>query len=450
MRPLASDSHELARWAHDLELDSVPKSAREYAESLLIDATGCALVGWRSDEVPGVLAAIKQLGSGSDCTVLGSAEPASPLVATFANAYLITALTACDVYVPSHCHVTPLVVPAALATAELTDASGEALLRAVIAGLEVTSILLATMDYPEFRRRGWHSPGIVGPIGSAVASGLLLGLDADELHTAMSLGFSQSAGTFAAWPTPTVKIHQARGAYAGVLSAHLARQGFSAAADPLWAEDGGLFHAYAPAVAEPRNDDRWELESVSLRMWPGATPLQVLLTGLLSAPESLPAIDDVRAVEVRVSPALWKAHHNLHHPAGVFESLLSYHFATAAAIVHRDVRPEHAVEATLRDDPRIVQLQERVQLVADPKLTGATARIEIDTANGVVRLAQDHALGSPALPAGRDRVMTKFRQYAAPRLNPDAAESLLAGLADLPAVSSIATLLGRSAPDGCF
>jgi 2-methylcitrate dehydratase PrpD len=223
----------------------------------------------------------------------------------------------------------------------------------------------------------------------------------------------------------------------------------------LWAEDGGLFRTYGPAKSastrgriERNQPDRWELENVSLRMWPGATPVQVLLTALLEKPDSLPRADNVHGVTVRLSPTLWNAHHALQHPTGTFESLLSYHFATATALVYGEMRPEHAVEPVLRDDPRVRQVSDKVRLVADPGLTGAAVCVEIETAAGIVRLGQEHALGSPALPADREQVVTKFRNYAASRLGPAASERLLAGLSDLTSVASLATLLVEAgAPD---
>ena len=82
----------------------------------------------------------------------------------------------------------------------------------------------------------------------SVAAGLLLGLDADRLRAAMSLAVSQAAGTFAAWPTTTVKFHQARGAAAGLLAARLAAEGFEAGREPFEAPDGGLFRELLPAT----------------------------------------------------------------------------------------------------------------------------------------------------------------------------------------------------------
>ncbi len=79
-----------------------------------------------------------------------------------------------------------------------------------------------------FRARGWHGPGVFGPFGSAAAVGRLRGFDAETMARAFGLAGSQSAGTFAAWGTPTVKFHQCRGALSGLMAALLAEQKFAA------------------------------------------------------------------------------------------------------------------------------------------------------------------------------------------------------------------------------
>src|SRR5487761_810293 len=245
--PLAAG---LAQFAHGLRCGDIGAHAADHAGALILDAIGCALAGWAAEETPQVLRAARGLGGDGPATIVGDSTPASQLAAVLANAYLTTAITACDVYIPSHCHLTPEVVPAALAVAEAQHASGTALHTAITAGLEVASRLLRAIDYAEFRRRGWHSPGVIGPVGAATAAGLLLGLDEAGLRTAMSLAVSQAAGTFASWPTAAVKFHQARGAAAGLLAAVLAREGFAATAEPFETTDGGLLHAYAPGQPE--------------------------------------------------------------------------------------------------------------------------------------------------------------------------------------------------------
>src|SRR5262249_56033112 len=86
------------------------------------------------------------------------------------------------------------------------------------AGCEVTTRMGLGLDYPAFRARGWHGPGIIGPFGAAAAVGSLLKFDADTMARSFGLAGSQAAGTFAAWGTPTVKFHQCRGAISGLLA----------------------------------------------------------------------------------------------------------------------------------------------------------------------------------------------------------------------------------------
>ena len=83
-----------------------------------------------------MLRTARGLGDEGRATIIGDDRPASQLAAVLANAYLSTAITACDVYIPSHCHLTPEVIPAALAVAEAEHASGPAFLAAGYAGLE--------------------------------------------------------------------------------------------------------------------------------------------------------------------------------------------------------------------------------------------------------------------------------------------------------------------------
>ena len=443
----------LARFAADLRAGDIAPAAAGHVTTLTLDAIGCALAGWEAEETPKVLAAARRLGGstgpGDATTVIGDDRAAPPLTAVLANAYLTTGITACDVYIPAHCHLTPEVIPAALAVAEAEHASGTALHTAITAGLEVASRLLRAIDYAEFRRRGWHSPGVFGPVGAATAAGLLLGLDEAGLRTAMSLAVSQAAGTFASWPTTAVKFHQARGAVAGLLAAVLAREGFAASADPFEAPDGGLLHAYAPGQPGLALKDLgldWELEQISIRLWPGATPVQALLTALLTGERELPAAPDITAVEIRVPPPIYAAHRGVAQPSGTFEALLSFHYTAAATILHGRfgidlTTPEH------RTDPELTAfIAARVSFLPDDSIPRGAVEVTIRTRDGGTRvLRQDHALGTPQRPAPQRLVHEKFLSYATPRIG-GAATDLLARLTHLDEVPDVAELLKLTRP----
>ncbi|MGH6675715.1 MAG: MmgE/PrpD family protein, partial [Xanthobacteraceae bacterium] len=270
-------THTLAKFAAMLRYGDLPDRVRDHCKNLLLDALACAIAGRRGEETEQVAAFAAALAQGRESSVIGGAH-LSLIGATLLNAYLVTAVTMCDVYRPTLTHITPEVIPPALAIAERDGHSGRDLLTAIAAGCEVTTRIGLGLDYPKFRAHGWHGPGVIGPFGAAAAVGSLLSFDADTMARAFGLAGSQAAGTFAAWGTPTVKFHQCRGALSGLMAALLAQQQFVATREFLTAKDGGLYNAYTdggrPELAVAHLGDRWELEQIALRLWPSASLIQ--------------------------------------------------------------------------------------------------------------------------------------------------------------------------------
>src|SRR4029079_17065123 len=109
------------------------------------------------------------------------------------NGFLIPAVTMCDAHTATMTHITPEVMPPALAIAERDGASGRDLLVALIAGMEAMTRIGVATDYPAFRARGWHGPGTLGPFGAAAAVGRLRNLDAETMAQAVGLARSPCA-----------------------------------------------------------------------------------------------------------------------------------------------------------------------------------------------------------------------------------------------------------------
>jgi len=281
-----------------------------------------------------------------------------------------------------------------------------------------------------------------------VAAGRLLGLGHRELQMAMSLAVSQAAGTFAAWPTTAVKFHQARGAVAGLLAALLAAEGFAASPEPFEAPDGGLFASYSPGdanVALAGFGSYWELEQISVRLWPGATPVQALITALLARDMRLPPASDLARLEIGISPAAYAAHRDLAHPAGCFEALLSFHYVAAAIVTHGRFGIDLTDPRHLEDPVLDNFIDEHIVLMPDPAVPRGGAHVTLTTRAGqVTDIHQEHALGTPQLPASREQLGGKFRDNARTRLSSQPADELAADLNDLDSVGDCADLLART------
>jgi 2-methylcitrate dehydratase PrpD len=414
----------LADFAARLRYDDLPQRAREHCKNLVLDAFACALAGYQGEETDQVRALASALAQGKESSVIGGA-PLSLVGATLFNGYLITAVTMCDVHRATMTHVTPEIVPPALAIAERDGLLGRDLLVAIAAGCEMTTRIGLGLDYPAFRARGWHGPGIIGPFGAAAAAGSLLKFDGDTMARAFGLAGSQAAGTFAAWGTPTVKFHQCRGAISGLLAALLAQQNFVATQEFLSAADGGLYKTYAgggkPEAALADLGHRFELERIALRLWPSATLIQGLNTALfdLLAKHQIEAAR-VRRVVVALSQSAFDMHGGFGAYKGKFEALLSAHYA-AAAILHDGALSLAQFIPARYDDPALRNFAaEKVEIRADPALSGSQAKVDLILTDGATLSAFcEHPLGAFENPLACVQVEQKFRLYAAGLL-PDA------------------------------
>ena len=447
----ATTTETLAGWVSALSYEGIPGAVRDRVKDILLDTFASALAGNSGDEVGQIDAVARAFGGpATDATVIGRA-PSSAVGAALMNGYLITAATVCDVHRPTLCHVTPEVVPPAMATAERLGADGQHLIAAIAAGLEVTTRIGLGLDYPIFRAHGWHSPGVIGPFGGAASAGKLLGLDPIRQRHALGLAGSQSAGTFAHWGTPTIKFHQSRGAMSGLLAAFLAETGFQAAPDILGAADGGLFSAYAEggngAVTIERLGDHWELMNISLRMWPVASSIQAMVTALFAILADHPVRpDEVVALRIRLSETVYRMHGELGWDTR-FRALLSVRYVASVIVHDRACWLPQFLPERIDDDRLDAFARERIVVEIDPQIATNAATIELTTTAGQVLVEhRDLPRGDAADPLSRDEIANKFRVASREWLAEDEVEGMIKQVSQLETVQDVVPLLRALRP----
>ena len=443
----------LAGFAASLKYDDLPERVREHCKNLLLDTLACAVAGHHGEETEQVAALASALAQSSESSVIGG-DRLSLAGATLLNGYLITAVTMCDIHRSTLTHVTPEVVPPALAIAERDGSPGRDLLVALAAGFETTTRIGVGLDYPAFRARGWHGPGVIGPFGGAAAVGRLRGFDRDTMAKAFGLAGSQAAGTFAAWATPTVKFHQCRGALSGLMAALLAEQKFLATREFLTAKDGGLYNSYAnggkPEAVTADLGKRWESEQIALRLWPSASSTQGMNTALFDLVERH-AIDPSKVKKLRVSlnPSVYDLHGHLANYKAKFDALISAHY-TAAIILHDRALTLAQFESNRYDDPVLRRAAvELVEVRPDPTLTGVQSTVEIELKDGSKLSARcEHPRGSYENPLTRAQIENKFRTYAKGVMSDAHVEDAIASVNRLEDLASVRTLMDvlRKAP----
>lgn len=429
---VANVTEVLAQFAATVKYDEIPERVRECCKNLLLDTLACALAGHQGEETHQVAALASGLAQSQESSIIGG-DRLSLAGATLLNGYLVTAVTMCDVHRPTLTHVTPEVVPPALAVAERDARSGRDLLVALTVGCETLTRVGLGLDYPAFRSRGFHGPGVIGPFGAAAAVGRLLGLDPETMAAAFGLAGSQAAGTFAAWGTPTVKFHQCRGALSGLMAAMLAQQQFVATHQFLTAPDGGLYNSYSnggrPEVVTEGLGERWELEQIALRLWPSASTIQGLITAMFDLVEGHKVgPDQIKKLRISLGKTAFEMHGGFSRYEGKFQALLSAHYA-AAIILHDRELSLVQFEPVRYNDPKLVRFaSNQVEVKSDPALSGVQALIEAETVDGsTVAVRCDNPRGGPENPLSRAQVEGKFRMYAKTRL-PDSRVEEVIGL----------------------
>ena len=435
----------LAGFAASLQYDDLPGHVRDHCKNVLLDTLACAVAGHRGEETEQLAALASGLAQSTESSVIGG-DRLSLAGATILNGYLVTAVTMCDVHRSTLTHVTPEVIPPALAIAERDGLSGRDLLVAIAAGCEVTTRIGIGVDYPAFRAKGWHGPGVLGPFGAAAAVGRLRQFDTETMAKAFGLAGSQAAGTFAAWGTPTVKFHQCRGALSGLMAALLAEQKFLATREFLTAKDGGLFNVYTnggrPEAVTADLGKRWELEQIALRLWPSASSIQGMNTAMFDLIEQH-KIDPAKVKKVRValSQPVFDLHGKLAKYKAKFDALISGHY-TAAVILHDQELTLDQFEPARYDDPKLRRAAaEQIELRPDAALTGVQAVVEIETDGGTLTARCDHPRGSAENPLSRAQIESKFRTYADGVLTPSAIAGTIEAVGDLENLGSVRKLM---------
>jgi len=436
----------LARFAATVKYDDIPEQVRECCKNLLLDTLACALAGHQGEETHQVAALASGLAQSKESSIIGG-DRLSLAGATLLNGYLITAVTMCDVYRPTHTHITPEVIPPALAIAERDSLSGRDLLVALAVGCETTTRVGLGLDYAAFRARGFHGPGVLGPFGAAAAVGRLLGFDPETMAAAFGLAGSQAAGTFAAWGTPTVKFHQCRGALSGLMAALLAQQRFVATRQFLTAPDGGLYNSYSnggrPEAVTEGLGDRWELEQIALRLWPSASTIQGLITAMFDLVEKHGVgPDQIKKLRVSLSKMAFDMHGGFSRYKGKFQALLSIHYA-AAVILHDRELSLAQFEPARYNDPKLMGFAaNQVEVTSDPTLVGTQALVKAESVDGstiVVRC--DNPRGVPENPLSRAQIEGKFRMYAKTRLSESQVEQAIRVVSRLEELGSTRMLM---------
>ncbi len=227
---------QLAQFAANSSYDSLPIQVVEECKRLMLDSVGCALAAFDHHKGRIGIEYGRLLGGTGEASIIGTADRVSIFGAAFANGELINALDMDAVVPPGH--VTPYVLPGALALAETRHAGGRELIRTMAVSHELSWRIGKAMDYLRDTREGQlNTPPVYGfsnSIFGATAAVAMLQQQSCEM-LANSLGIASSVSPvqsmmslFHHAPSSTIKYTMAGAVIqAAMMAAHMGLMGHS-------------------------------------------------------------------------------------------------------------------------------------------------------------------------------------------------------------------------------
>jgi aconitate decarboxylase len=408
--------------------DSVGEPAIAKARQLVLDGVAVAVAGARIEQAPKILADhLRRQGSKPECSALGFGFRLAPVPAALLNAASMHVLDFEPMWIPATHALSPALAPA-LTLGESIGANGRDVLVALIKGVEIQGRIRQACGHVESRDFKFHPPGMVGPIGAAVAASHLLKLDAATLANAIGIATSRCGSLTSNTGTMTKSTHCGYAASLGLESTLLAANGFTGDDEAFDSTSG-----YAAIFLPPQFEREMLLSfgspfrlvdpGFTLKIFPCKFTTHYGITAALAARPRIPSIEEIRAVRM-LAPVVPTG--DRPHPRNGLEGKFSAQYTLAAALL------DGAVTLSSFTDERLHRfgmqtLLSKIAVTMTPDITteynaGRYVDLEIELADGtIVRERCERPRGSwGAEPISEAEHITKVRDCLAGSLTPSA------------------------------
>lgn len=387
--------------------------------------------------------------------LIGGRALVPPAAAALVNGTAAHGFELDDTHDPSLSHPGSVVIPAALAVAAETGASGAEVIAAIVAGYEAMTRVGEAASAATVIEEGHHPTALFGGFGAATASARLYGLGTLGLLHAWGHTLSLAGGAmqFSDEPrgTDVKRIHAGYAAQSGVLAAEMAKAGINA---PERALDGkyGFLALYGrpprpELLAAPR--EALAIHEISFKPYACCRQFHAAIDGLAAVTNGFsvePAA--IRAVTVR-GPRILRQQHMLRRPTSSMAAQYSLPY-TVGATLARGPAAFDAFEAENLADTEILRWADMLEVEDDPGLEAQFpahfgAEVEIRLADGGLRRKRvlDSA-GTPANPLSRDYLLDKAARLSGGVESPldlAALERAIEGLAAAPDIGALTAAL---------
>jgi 2-methylcitrate dehydratase PrpD len=459
---------QLADFAADIKFDRLPTPVIDECKRIVLDSLGVALAAVEQPKGRIGIEYGRMIGGSGKATIIGTADQVNIFGAAFANGELINALDMDAVLPPGH--VTPYVLPGALAVGETLGVSGQTLVAALAVAHEMSWRLGKAMDYLRDTRDGKVSPPPVygyssTVFGATAAIGMLKAQTAATLTDALGIAGSISpVNSQVAWfqhaPSSTIKYLLAGAlTQTAMTAAHMAQLGHRGDAQILDDREYGFprfigTRRWEPAVITSGLGTEWHFPAEqAYKPYPHCRILHALidvLTEIVEDHELKPQeIDGIRVfVEGFVEQPVWLNREIEHVHDAQFS--IAHGIALAA---HLPLPGKAWQDPALVFSDSVMELMKKVTHEVHPdyvKLLAGNAasrpaKIEVQargrTFAGEKRYPKGSPSPDPASTMSTDELVSKFVHNAEGAIPGRDVDAIVSAVLHLEAVDDIGTIM---------
>ena len=397
------------------------------AHRTFLNWVGCAVGAARHEAADAALAAVQMLQPAPQATVLGRAERVDAASAALLNGITSHTFDFDDTHLKTIIHPAGPVASAVLALAELTGASGRQVIDAIVIGID-TACRLGNMVYPEHYDRGWHITGTTGMFGAAAGCARLLGLDAERTAMALGIAASQPVGLREQFGTMTKPFHPGGAARAGLMSALMAKQGFTASPRAIeaprgWAQVVSTKFAWNEVTDEL--GERFEISFNTYKPFACGIVIHPSIDACVQLRERGVKAEDVERIELKVHSLVLELTGKKEPADGLQGKFSVYHGCAAGLLYGRAGEPEYADEVVTSAEA--VALRRKVVATVDDRIDEASADVVAVMKDGRrEHVFVEHAIGSLERPMSNAQLEAKFHGLSDPVLGATRTAALIA------------------------
>ncbi len=428
--------HPSKGWSNEVEHE---------AHRTFLNWLGCAVGASQHEAVLAALHAVQVLEPSKQALIAGRKERVD-----IANAALINGISSHlfdfdDTHLKTIIHPAGPVCSAVLALAEHTGASGRQVIDAIVLGIDVACRVGNTI-YPHHYDRGWHITGSTGTLGAAAACARLLGLNADKTTMALGIAASQPVGLREQFGTMTKPFHPGGAARAGLMSALMAREGFTASLRAIEAPRG-----FAQVVSTKFDwseitdqlGERFEISFNAYKPFACGIVIHPSIDACVQLREQGVTPDNLVRLDLRVHSLVLELTGKKEPADGLQGKFSVYHGCAAGLIFGRASEDEYDDAIVNRED--VVATRRKVNAIVDDAIDEAAVDATATLTDGrTVHIRVDHAIGSLERPMTDDDLMNKFSTMSIPVLGEEKTRQLMQACWRLADASDVSSLVAQA------